>query len=225
MSEFLGLPREKMQITPLGIDTADFQHLPPRPAADGVFRIGYFARLAKEKGLHQLVDAFLALRHLPGTEQTRLVLAGWLSPEAESFVESQFERLRQAGLESAFTCHGVLDRRAKLDFLQRIDLLSIPTEQAEPKGLFVLESLAAGTPVVQPAIGAFPEMLEASGGAVLVPPADPESLAAAWWELLHSPERLHEMGQRGREYVLTQRSGPQMAASTAAVLARFLERG
>jgi glycosyltransferase involved in cell wall biosynthesis len=68
-------------------------------------------------------------------------------------------------------------------------------------------------------------MLAASGGAVLVPPTDPEALAAAWWELLHAPDRLREMGQRGRQYVLTQRSGPQMAASTAAVLARFLERG
>ncbi len=221
MSEFLGLPREKMQITPLGIDTTDFQQLPPRPAPDGTFRIGYFARLAKEKGLHQLVDAFLALRQLPGTEQTRLELAGWLSPEAEPFVETQFERLRQAGLGSAFTYHGVLDRQGKLDFLQRVDLLSVPTEQAEPKGLFVLESLAAGTPVVQPAIGAFPEMLGSSGGAILVPPADSQALAAAWWELLHAPARLREMGQRGRQYVLNQRSGPQMAASTAAVLARF----
>ncbi|MCE2792096.1 MAG: glycosyltransferase family 4 protein [Blastopirellula sp.] len=225
MSEFLGLPRDKMQVTPLGIDTADFQHLPPRPAPDGVFRVGYFARLAKEKGLHQLVDAFLALRQLPGTDCVRLELAGWKSPEAEAFVESQFERLRQAGLGSAFTYHGVLDRRAKLDFLQRVDLLSVPTEQAEPKGLFVLEALAAGTPVVQPAIGAFPEMLESSGGGILVPPANPQALAAAWWELLHAPDKLRELGARGREYVLTQRSGAQMAASTADVLERFLGQG
>lgn len=222
MSEFLGLPREKMQITPLGIDTEDFQQLPPRPPTDGQFRIGYFARLAKEKGLHHLVDAFLALRQQPGCDHARLELAGWLSPEAKPFVESQFARLRQAGLESSFTYHGVLEREQKLAFLQRIDLLSVPTEQAEPKGLFVLEALAAGTPVVQPAIGAFPEMLEGSGAGILVPPANPQALAAAWQELLLSPERLRQMGQAGREYVFTQRSGPQMAASTAAVLERFL---
>jgi glycosyltransferase involved in cell wall biosynthesis len=180
--------------------------------------------LAKEKGLHLLIDAFLALRQLPGTEQTRLELAGWLSPEAKGFVETQFERLRAAGLESEFHYHGVLDRVGKLDFLRRIDLLSVPTEQAEPKGLFVLEALAAGTPVVQPAVGAFPEMLADSGGGILVPPGDAQQLAGAWWELLHNPQRLRQMGAAGRNFVLTQRSGPQMAASTAEVLDQFLER-
>jgi glycosyltransferase involved in cell wall biosynthesis len=222
ISKFLGVPREKLHVTPLGIDTADFQELPPRPAADGKFRIGYFARLAKEKGLHQLVDAFIALRQLPGTEQTRLELAGWLSPEAKGFVESQFQRLRDAGLESDFHYYGVLDRGEKLEFLRRIDLLSVPTEQAEPKGLFVLEAMAAGTPVVQPAIGAFPEMLADSGGGILVPPDDSQQLAGAWWELLHDRDRLQQMGAAGREYVFSRRSGPQMAASTAEVLQQFL---
>ena len=201
IGRFLGVPQEKLHVTPLGIDTADFQELPPRPAPDGTFRIGYFARLAKEKGLHRLVDAFLALRQLPGTERTRLELAGWLSPEAKDFVDAQFARLRAAGLGTDFEYHGVLDRAGKLDFLRRIDLLSVPTEQEEPKGLFVLEALAAGTPVVQPAIGAFPEMLEDSGGAILVPPGDARQLAGAWWELLQDRERLRRMGAAGREYV------------------------
>lgn len=222
ISQFLGLPREKLHVTPLGIDTADFLNLPPRPPADGMFRIGYFARLAKEKGLHHLVDAFLALRELPGTARTRLELAGWLSPEAKGFVESQFQRLRQAGLGADFAYHGVLDRQGKLDFLRRVDLLSVPTEQAEPKGLFVLESLAAGTPVVQPAVGAFPEMLSDSGGAILVPANQPEQLAGAWWELLHDPQRREQMAAAGRQYVLTQRSGQQMALDTAALLKKFL---
>ena len=222
ISSFLGVPREKLHLTPLGIDTADYQELPPRPAADGKFRIGYFARLAKEKGLHHLVDAFIALRQLPGTEQTRLELAGWLSPEAKGFVEAQFQRLRDAGLESDFHYYGVLDRAEKLAFLRRVDLLSVPTEQAEPKGLFVLEALAAGTPVVQPAVGAFPEMLADSGGGILVPPGDPQQLAGAWWELLHDRQRLQQMGAAGREFVLARRSGPQMAASTAEVLQQFI---
>ncbi len=45
-----------------------------------------------------------------------------------------------------------------MDFLQEIDLLCVPTSYQEPKGLFVLEAVAAGVPYLQPAHGAFPEI-------------------------------------------------------------------
>src|SRR4029079_10839328 len=72
----------------------------------------------------------------------------------------------------------------KVAFLQSLDVLSVPTEYREPKGLYVLEALANGVPVVQPRHGAFPELIEATGGGLLVDPLDPEALARALEELL-----------------------------------------
>ena len=221
MSKYLGLPRAQMHVTPLGLDTTDFANLPPRETASSrPFTIGYLARLAREKGLHYLVDAFILFKQMPEARYARLEIAGWLSPESQRYADEQFARLKQSGLGDSFRYWGVVDRCEKLKFLSQIDLLSVPTEQAEPKGLFVLEAMAAGVPVVQPAIGAFPEMIEPSGGGVLVPPADPKKLAAAWRELLLSPEKLAELGRNGRNFVHAHRNANSMAESTSEVLKR-----
>ena len=61
----------------------------------------------------------------------------------------------------------------------KLDVLSVPTTYREPKGLYVLEALANGVPVVQPRHGSFPELIEATGGGLLVPPGDAHALASA----------------------------------------------
>src|SRR5205814_3313393 len=82
----------------------------------------------------------------------------------------------------------------KVQFLQGIDVLSVPTTYREPKGLYVLEALANGTPVVQPRHGSFPELVEATGGGLLVNPDDPADLARGLRELLTDAGRRAELG-------------------------------
>src|SRR5690606_5321438 len=137
-----------------GIDTLDFERL-VRPTESGAanrpLTIGYLARLAPEKGLHVLVEAFAQLKQRPEHGDTRLHLAGWLGPQHRKYVDEQFAKLRRAGIHDHALYHGAVDRKAKVKFLNEIDVLSVPTVYREPKGLFVLEALAAGVPVVQPA--------------------------------------------------------------------------
>src|SRR5207253_3023977 len=80
MAEYLHLDRAKIAVVPLGIDTHDFETPVPRSASvdDRDPTIGYLARIAPEKGLHVLADAFIRLRSMPGTEDARLRIAGWL---------------------------------------------------------------------------------------------------------------------------------------------------
>lgn len=224
MQDYLGLPGDKMRITPLGIDTQDFEARARTRSEEDAFRIGYLARLAPEKGLHHLVDAFLELQSMPVAATPHLEIAGWLGPEHRTYAERQFERLRSAGLETRFRYHGVLDRQQKLDFLSRqIDVFSVPTEQAEPKGLFLLEAMAAGVAVVQPAIGSFPEILAASREVGwLVPPRDPKALASAWQRLSADSATRVRLGSRAREFVLRERNGAAMAQATIDVLREFL---
>ena len=85
--------------------------------------------------------------------------------------------------------------------LAQLHLLSVPTVYRDPKGLYVLESLAAGVPVVQPNHGAFPELLAATGGGRLVPPQHPEALAAALHELLLDHPTRRQMAAAGRTAV------------------------
>jgi glycosyltransferase involved in cell wall biosynthesis len=200
MSDLLKLERSRFRVVPLGIQASDFERTERK--ADRPPTIGYFARICPAKGFHRLVDAWLAIRQMPGLEGTRLIAAGWLGAGDQSFFDGQVRRIDDAGLTADFDYWGSVDRSRKKEFFEQVDLLSVPTTYREPKGLFVLEALASGVPVVQPAHGAFPEMLASTGGGVLVSPNDSSELARGMSTLLSDRERAVELGRQGRDGVL-----------------------
>jgi glycosyltransferase involved in cell wall biosynthesis len=172
--------------------------------------------------LHILVDAFLHLRREPEMADSRLLLAGWLGREHLSYAQQQFDRLDEAGLSSAYQYLGELDRQQKRNFLRQIDVLAVPTTYRDPKGLFVLEALAAGVPVIQPAHGAFPELLESTGGGRLCRPDDPHHLAAELRSLLSDRDACLALGQAGRTGVTARHTADHMARKTLEVYCHFL---
>jgi glycosyltransferase involved in cell wall biosynthesis len=117
-----------------------------------------------------------------------------------------------------------VDRRGKLEFLRSIDVFSVPTTYRDPKGLFVLEALAAGVPVVEPAHGAFPEMLADLGGGRLVPPGESSALANTLAELLNDDAALRRLGYEGAVAVHSRRNAEAAARETWTVLRSFLDR-
>ena len=114
--------------------------------------------MAPEKGLHQLIDAFIAIADAPEAKHVTLKLAGWMGPQHETFWQEQKAKLSRAGLDGRWEYLGSIDRAEKASFLNSIDLFCVPTTYTEPKGLFLLEAIAAGTQYVQPNHGAFPEI-------------------------------------------------------------------
>jgi glycosyltransferase involved in cell wall biosynthesis len=230
MAVYLGLPLEKFHIVPLGLTTSDFQadRVPIAQAETTSIecerppRVGYLARLAPEKGLHVLGEAFALLRQMPGMERAELWIAGWRGPQHRKYIAGVLSKLDAAGCHDAVRLLGEVDRRGKLDLLRSVDVLSVPTVYREPKGLFVLEALAAGLPVVQPSHGSFPEMIEELGGGLLHRPEDPQHLAERLHELLSDRQKLKELGYRGQQAVNEQRSAQSMARRTVEVLRTFL---
>ena len=197
MGQMLAIPDDKIEITPLSIDLSPFECDEAPKNKPASFRLGYFARIAKEKGLHNLVDAFIALANEPKHADLTLHAAGWLGNANEPYLEELRERISAAGLLDRFTYHGSPDAAEKVAFLKSLDLLSVPTEYHEPKGLFVLESIAAGVPVVQPDHGAFGELIESTQGGVTVAPSDTAALAEAIDRLKDSPERRQQLASEG----------------------------
>ena len=94
-----------------------------------------------------------------------------------------------------------LDRVEKVKFLHSIDLLSVPSPYRESKGIYLLEAMACGVPVVQPDFGSFPEMINRTGGGILVPSEHPRDVANGIRSLIDDPERAARLGQRGAEGV------------------------
>jgi glycosyltransferase involved in cell wall biosynthesis len=184
--------------------------------------IGYLARVCPEKGLHDLVEAFHLLAGRVGTEQVRLRVAGYLGERDRDYYERVQEQVRHWGLEDKVDFLGEIDRAEKIDFLDSLHVLSVPTTYREPKGLFVLEALASGVPVVQPEHGAFPEMVAATGGGLLVEPGDVGALAAALQSLMEDPERREGLAKSGREAVRRDWNNRTMADETLALYRRYV---
>ncbi len=117
---------------------------PPAPLARAPFTIGYFARIAPEKGLHNLAEAYRILRHERGLPPSRLRAAGFCGPDQQGYLDGVRRGLRVAGLDSEFEYAGSPDRQGKYAFLRELDVFSVPSPYHEPKGLYLLEAMAAG---------------------------------------------------------------------------------
>lgn len=176
MKGYLNIPSDRISVVPLGIGMDGYSRRAPEERAD-TYRVGYFARVAPEKGLHELAQAYVHLRQRTANAKMTLHAAGYMASHHGGYLEKAHGVLKQAGLGDEFTYHGSLDRHGKLDFLRSIDVLSVPATYDEPKGMFLLESMAAGVPVVQPRRGAFTEVVEKTGGGLLVAPGDVTALA------------------------------------------------
>jgi len=210
MSRLLGIPPGRMAVVPLGINLSGYEPrstpraepATPGPLAeDDVFRVGYFARVAPEKGLHVLADAYQQFRRRTGGARVRLEAAGYLSHGHGGYLDEVRTRLAKAGLADEFAYRGAVDRSGKLAFLRSLDVLSVPATYDEPKGVFLLEAMASGVPVVQPRRGAFTEIVERTGGGVLVAPDDPAALADGLFSLWRDRALAARLGQAGADGV------------------------
>lgn len=220
MADRLAVPRERFHIVPLGVHWQPYaQNERPRPERPPT--VGYLARIAPEKGFHVAVDAFIELAWRPRMKDVRLRAAGWLSAKDRAFFGEQQRRLEAAGLRDRFEYVGVVDLEGKRDFLHSIDLLSVPTIYREPKGLFALEALAAGVPVVLPRHGAFPELIAQTGGGHLVEPGDARGFADAWQALLVQREVCAALGSRGQQRVQADHGIEIAATRTREVFRQF----
>jgi glycosyltransferase involved in cell wall biosynthesis len=221
MAEFLRIPSSRIDVVPLGIALDGYERrLPP----GGPFTIGYFARIDPAKGLRVLAEAYVRFRERVGQAPTRLEAAGYLSPADRGYLDDVRQVLARAGLANQFTYRGEVDRAGKLAYLRSLDVLSVPATYDEPKGLFLLEAMASGVPVVQPRRGAFVEIVERTGGGVLVEPDSPERLAEAFHALWQDREQAARLGRQGFEGMRAHYSITQSAERLVEVFGRAADQ-
>lgn len=196
MKDKLAIPDEKMHILHLGVDTEDYSFA---DATTKARNIGYLSRLCKENGLEVLVDAFILLTKMDGHEDVKLLLTGGSTADDTRFIKAQKAKIRAAGLAGSVEFIEDFEGDARKEFLSRVQLLSVPVLKGEAFGIYLLEAMASGIPVVQPALGAFPEIIEKSGGGITYSDNSPEDLAMALSKLMAAPEKMRELSQKGRK--------------------------
>jgi glycosyltransferase involved in cell wall biosynthesis len=217
MSGYLGVPREKVRVVYPGISLDG--HGGARPVRrGGRLTVGYFARVCPEKGFHHAVEGFIALMKSSDPPDAALRASGWLGENETPFFHEQVAKLEAAGLADRFEYVESPTHADKVAFLQATDVFCVPTTYREPKGLYVLEAWANGLPVVVPAHGAFPELLDDHGGGLLVPPGDIPALAAGLRHALDDHDWRDAAGRAGERAVRERFTADVMAAETERVL-------
>jgi glycosyltransferase involved in cell wall biosynthesis len=211
MSRRLDLPAEKVRVIYNGINLEGYEEIRnPGPPT-----LGYFARMCREKGLDTLVEAFILLKERNRIPQLKLKVGGGCGPADEPLVDSLRERLKAKVFLDDVEFHPNVDRAAKQAFFRSLSVFSVPALYGEAFGLYVIEAMASGVPVVQPRHAAFPELVEASGGGLICEPANPKALANGIEELLLDPEKARALGAAGRKAVEAKFNARQMAQEVA----------
>ena len=198
MRQRLQLASERVYVVYTGISLDGYELRQTEPA---IPTIGYLSRMCPERGLDTLVDAFVHLKKNEKLKNARLRITGGKSADDEIFLNRIQQQLSSYGLIDDVEFLPDFDHNAKLAFLRTLSVLSVPEKQPVAYGLYVLEALAAGVPVVQPESGVFPELLEMTGGGLLCEPNNAAALASAMEGLLLEPDYARQLGKQGREAV------------------------
>jgi glycosyltransferase involved in cell wall biosynthesis len=217
MAERLKIPPERMKIVPNGINLDGYETTAPPAVKTGPPVLGYFARMCREKGLDQLVEAYIRLKKRDGLRDLKLRVGGSCGPMDEPVVEAARVALAGAGVLGDVEFFPNPSRRDKLAFLQTLSVFSVPATYGEAFGLYVIEAMASGLPVVQPDHGAFPELIAATGGGVLCRANDPDALAGALESQLRAPEQAQALGRAGQAAVRERFTVDIMARAVAAI--------
>jgi glycosyltransferase involved in cell wall biosynthesis len=192
----LGPDRVHVVYTGISLDGYESHRTEPE-----VSTIGYLSRMCPEKGLDTLVDAFLKLKKNEKLRDAKLRIAGGKRSDDEAFLKKIRQKLHSHCVIDDVEFLHDFDRKARIAFLSSLSVLSVPEKQPVACGLYVLEALAAGVPVVEPASGVFPELLEITGGGLLFEPNNVDALADAISSLLLDPAKARRLSEQGRAAV------------------------
>lgn len=213
MGHRMQLAPRQLRIIPNGINLEGYAPgVPDEPPV-----IGFLARFIPGKGLGLVVDAFLELKRRGRFPQACLRCIGAMTAGDERYVQALQKKIADAGHTAEVEFRPNVSREEKIAGLQTLTLLTTPTTYGESFGLFLIEAMAAGVPVVQPRTAAFPEIVEQTGGGILFDEITPGGLVDAWESLLGDPARARELGRRGRASVEAGYSIERLASSLLAL--------
>lgn len=208
MSRRMGIDRGNIRVARLGIDLTNRE---PAAMSFDPPVLGYLSKMTASLGLGLLTDAFITLKQKPRLRDMKLRATGGALGADTQYVARLTRKLAEHRIDADAEFLKGFDAAQRRKFLQSLSVLSVPAPQGESFGMFILEALAAGVPVVQPNVGAFPEVVEATGGGIIYDPEEPDALTEALESLLLFPDRARELGQRGRRAVLDQFGIDRMA--------------
>lgn len=198
---------DKLRIVHCGVDPSRYNHGERKALGRHVVFVG---RLAPEKGLLVLLDAFAEVRRSRPDAQLTLIGDG---PEREQIAA----KVAAMGLDDRVRFTGYLSQDDVAARLSQVDMLVLPSF-AEGVPVVLMEAMASRLPVIATRIAGVAELVEDGVSGLLVPPGDPEALTHALATLMDDPGRARAMGEAGRAHVLNEYNSAREATWMAALL-------
>jgi len=198
MKAKMRIPNSKMHVLPIGLDAQLYPYSKP---VDFPPSIGFLSRMYEEHGFGLLIDAFILLKKDSEFQNVQLKLSGGYTADDRKYVKKQMRKLKKAGIIQDVEIIEDYQPENRYRFFSQVSILSVPVLKGEAFGTYQLESLACGVPLVQPKLGAFPEIINQTAG-FLYEPNTARALADKWKEVLKKPEEIARMSQLGREKVV-----------------------
>ncbi len=196
--EICGLNPAKVRVLPNGVDLARLGQHRPRTVVRRELGlsattplVGLLARLDHwGKGHREFFTALAGLKERYPVEA--LVIGGG----------RREEEMRQLAVEMGLTgrVHFLGQRQDIPDLLAALDIFVLPSH-SEGVSLALLEAMAAGLPVIAAAVGGLPEVVTDGENGLLIPPKNPEALAAALARVLAEPDLARQLGEAARRQV------------------------
>lgn len=205
-----GIDEKRISVVPPAVETSPL-HKTRMNSSD--LAIGFFARLNKNNGLDKLIDAFVILKKRNSHPGLKLHVSGGYTKDDKQFHDLQIAKITEENLTNDVIFHPGFTGTHKQNFFESIDLLSVPVRKHDAFGLYLLEAISSGVPVVQPHTGAFPEIIKATEGGITYTPDTVEQLVASLDEMLHDQDKLRRTGLKGRE-TMSRNFSPQATASS-----------
>src|SRR5450759_146049 len=209
-----GIPGNNFHVIPLGIDPGDLMKIEKK---DNYPSIGYFCRINSQNGIDKLVDAFIELKSGNSLPGLTLHISGGYTGDDRPFIADQIRKIKASGLKSFVRIYPEFQGKSKQEFFSNIDVMSVPVRKHDGYGLYILEANAAGIPVVQPATGAFPEIIEKTMGGITYSPDTISELSANLLKLFKNNNLRAQLGGSGRENVIKELSLDKMAEGLSEV--------
>jgi len=199
MKEQMSIPDSKLFTSYIGVDPEDYTYI---NSSEKEFTIGYISRMCEENGLEVLVEAFILFKKKPGGEGVKLIITGGSTGDDHVFLKGIKKKISEAGIMEDVIFHKDFENEGRHEFFSKVSLISVPVLEGEAFGMYLLEALASGVPVVQPALGAFPEIVDLSEGGVIYEPNKPKELAKALEDLHENTEKLSSLSKKARDGII-----------------------
>jgi glycosyltransferase involved in cell wall biosynthesis len=202
-----------IHVVPLGFDPEKIERNcePHSPA------LGYFCRVNSHNGFDKLVDAFIELKAGNNVPDLTLHVCGGYTGDDKPFIAEQIKKIREHGYKGSVRIYPEFLGDKKQEFFNNVDVISVPVRKYDGYGLYILEANGAGIPVIQPDTGAFPEIVNTTGGGLIFSPDNNEELVKSLYRIFKDLDLRKQLGETGYARVRSELSLEKMSSGLSEV--------